>query len=57
MALTPKGINMAVQSENERNNVVAEYGHVVAVFNIGVTRSDAAAPKQIESKTRTVTNG
>jgi hypothetical protein len=41
---------MVVQSENERNNVVAEYGHVVAVFNIGVTRTDAAALKQIESK-------
>ena len=48
---------MAVQSDNERNNVVAaEDGHVVAVFNIGVTRTDAAALKQIES-IRTVTNG
>ncbi len=25
-------------------------GHVVAAFNIGVSRTDAAAPKQIESK-------
>jgi hypothetical protein len=40
---------MAVQSENERNNVVAEDGHVVAVFNIGVSGADAAAPSQIES--------
>jgi hypothetical protein len=46
----PKGINMAVQSENERNNVGAEDGHVVAVFNISATGTDAAAPKQIESK-------
>jgi hypothetical protein len=45
-----KGIDMAVQSENERNNVVAEDGHVVAVFNIRVTRTDAAALKQIESR-------
>ena len=43
-------MNMAVQSDNERNNVVAEDGHVVAVFNIGVTRTDAAALKQSESK-------
>jgi hypothetical protein len=40
---------MAVQSDNERNNVVAEGRHVVAVFNIGVTGTDAAARKQIES--------
>jgi hypothetical protein len=38
---------MAAQSENERNkalvdeNVVAEDGQFVAVFNIGVTRTDA----------------
>jgi hypothetical protein len=44
----PKGIDMAVQSENERNSVVAEDGHVVAVFNIGVPRTDAVALKQIE---------
>jgi hypothetical protein len=46
----PKEINMAVRSENERNNVVAEDGHVVAVFNIGVPRTDAAALRQIESQ-------
>ena len=34
-----------------------EDGHVVAVFNIGVTRTDAAALKQIESKKGRVTNG
>jgi hypothetical protein len=34
-----------------------EVGHVVAVFNIGVPRTDAAAPKQIESKKGRVTNG
>jgi hypothetical protein len=41
---------MVVQSDNERNNVVAEDGRVVAVFDIGVTRTDAAALKQIESQ-------
>jgi len=45
----PKGIDMAVQSDNERNNVVAEDGHVVAVFNIGVIGADAAALRQIQS--------
>ena len=47
------GANADHSIRNERNNVVAEDGHVVAVFNIGVTRTDAAALKQIESKKRT----
>ena len=50
-------MNMAIQSENERNNVVAEHGHVVAVFNIGVTRTEAAALKTDRIEKRTVTNG
>jgi hypothetical protein len=52
----PKGINIAVQSESERNSVVAEDGHVVAVFNIGVPRTDAVALSRSNHK-RAVTNG
>ena len=53
----PKGINMTVQSDNERNTVVAEDGHVVAVFNIGVTGADGGGAKADRIKERTVTNG
>jgi hypothetical protein len=48
---------MTVQSDNERNTVVAEDGHVVAVFNIGVTGTDGGGAKADRIKERTVTNG